>query len=353
MSPVFAISFGAMLFALAATCTHVILYYGKDILRQLRASWTDHGKYHKYRQTKYRSVHWLVYFMLFAFSFGGALVVSQFHLVPLPWWALFLSLSIAAMMALPIGIIQAVTNNQISISVLLDAVCGAVYPGRPLASMLFKVYGTSMVSRSLSLVADMKLGDLIGVLINHGMLAWILNTKRSLLSGRVHDNTGGWDARNTKLFHSSAIIWNVIGAGGVFGSNSPYRPLLFVLLAGFLLPIPFYLLYRRYPNSAWRLVNLPLLALGANAVPRLPANFLVSSMVVAFVSQFVIRRLFNRAWKRYNYVIGAALDTGTQLAAIIVFTLLSSVVFPVWWGNAKPSAEHCNLALVAPNSALF
>jgi OPT family oligopeptide transporter len=273
-------------------------------------------------------------------------------------------------MALPIGIIQAVTNNQISISVLLDAVCGAVYPGRPLASMLFKVYGTSMVSRSLSLVSDMKLGEymkvpprllltaqiwgsLIGALINHGMLTWILDTKKNLLDGKVHDNTGGWDARNTKLFQSSAIIWNAIGVDGVFGSNSPYRPLIFVLLAGFLLPIPFYLLYRRYPNSAWRLVNLPLVALGANTVPRLPANFLFSSMLVAFISQFVIRRLYNRAWKRYNYVVGAALDTGTQLAAIIVFTLLSSVVFPVWWGNAKPSAEHCNLALVAPNSALF
>ncbi|KAI9599033.1 OPT oligopeptide transporter protein-domain-containing protein, partial [Syncephalis fuscata] len=33
MSPVFAISFGATLFALAASCTHVALYYGKDMLK--------------------------------------------------------------------------------------------------------------------------------------------------------------------------------------------------------------------------------------------------------------------------------------------------------------------------------
>jgi hypothetical protein len=52
------------------------------------------------------------------------------------WWALLLAVFISFTFALPIGIIQAVTNNQIGLNVLTEFVYGYIQPGRPLALMM-------------------------------------------------------------------------------------------------------------------------------------------------------------------------------------------------------------------------
>jgi len=54
----------------------------------------------------------------------------------LTWWAFLLAVSISFVFSVPIGIIQAVTNNQIGLNVLTEFIYGYIQPGRPLALML-------------------------------------------------------------------------------------------------------------------------------------------------------------------------------------------------------------------------
>ncbi len=54
----------------------------------------------------------------------------------LAWWAFLLAGFISFAFALPIGIIQAVTNNQIGLNVLTEFIFGYIQPGRPLALMM-------------------------------------------------------------------------------------------------------------------------------------------------------------------------------------------------------------------------
>lgn len=54
----------------------------------------------------------------------------------LTWWAFLLAVFISFAFSLPIGIIQAVTNNQIGLNVLTEFVFGYIQPGRPLALMM-------------------------------------------------------------------------------------------------------------------------------------------------------------------------------------------------------------------------
>jgi hypothetical protein len=54
----------------------------------------------------------------------------------LTWWALLLAVAISFGFSLPIGIIEAVTNNQIGLNVLTEFVYGYIQPGRPLALMM-------------------------------------------------------------------------------------------------------------------------------------------------------------------------------------------------------------------------
>ena len=54
----------------------------------------------------------------------------------LTWWAFLLAVFISFSFALPIGIIQAVTNTQIGLNVLTEFIYGYIQPGRPLALMM-------------------------------------------------------------------------------------------------------------------------------------------------------------------------------------------------------------------------
>ena len=55
----------------------------------------------------------------------------------LSWWSFLLALFISFAFALPIGIIEAVTNTQIGLNVLTEFIYGYIQPGRPLALMLY------------------------------------------------------------------------------------------------------------------------------------------------------------------------------------------------------------------------
>lgn len=55
----------------------------------------------------------------------------------LTWWAFLLAVAISFGFSLPIGIIEAVTNNRIGLNVLTEFIFGYIQPGRPLALMMY------------------------------------------------------------------------------------------------------------------------------------------------------------------------------------------------------------------------
>lgn len=54
----------------------------------------------------------------------------------LTWWAFLLAVIISFGFSLPIGIIEAITNNRIGLNVLTEFIYGYIQPGRPLALMM-------------------------------------------------------------------------------------------------------------------------------------------------------------------------------------------------------------------------
>jgi hypothetical protein len=61
--------------------------------------------------------------------------------VHLPWYGLLLALSIATILFVPIGIVMAITNQQSSLYLICQLICGMAFPGRPVANMVFTTYG--------------------------------------------------------------------------------------------------------------------------------------------------------------------------------------------------------------------
>lgn len=62
--------------------------------------------------------------------------------------------------------------------------------------------------------------------------------------------------------------------------------------------------------------------------------------IVGFIFQYVIRRRHFSWWAKYNYVLSAALDSGTACGIVVIFFTLQyprnnaiGAAINSWWGN--------------------
>lgn len=53
----------------------------------------------------------------------------------MPVWALFVAIVIGAGFTLPIGIIYAITNNELGLNVITEFIIGYMVPGKPVRSV--------------------------------------------------------------------------------------------------------------------------------------------------------------------------------------------------------------------------
>ncbi|PSR82950.1 hypothetical protein PHLCEN_2v5920 [Hermanssonia centrifuga] len=112
-----------------------------DIMVQARRSLAEQPDIHARLMSQYPQVPEWWYICIFAIMFVFGVVSIEIYPTEMPVWAFCLALAIAFVYTIPIGIIQAVTNQQIGLNVIAELVAGYARPGRPLAMMLFKTWG--------------------------------------------------------------------------------------------------------------------------------------------------------------------------------------------------------------------
>ncbi|KAF9334684.1 hypothetical protein BG006_001724 [Podila minutissima] len=429
--------------------------------------------------------------VMFVVCFIAAVIVCKTSEIQLPVYALIIALLLAAVFALPMAIIQALSSSQIGLNVLSEVVCGYLLPGNQLGNSVFKCYSYMALYQCLNLTQGFKLGHymkvpprkifimvlygtFLGAAVNLEVLHWILTYNRQALFDA--DLRSGWSFRNLDLFFSASLLWGAISPKHLFGDGSIYHFLPYCFLIGLFLPVPFYLMYRHYPpygsvckgtsslpflpkcqcpashqqtsssstrdgvqgdaslypkphhtnrpsldqetklasvkidrhfcwpfrthassahkhdqlndksvtsneehssasissqapppppshlyygnpDSAWEgrlrrvpwhLFNMPLVCVGASFVPQAPASFVGSAGIVAFIFAFLVLRYRHEWWRRYTFVLAAALDAGTQICNMAVFVVFSlilkgAVEFPSWFGNDEQNPEKCGV----------
>ncbi|KAJ2105837.1 hypothetical protein GGI16_002188 [Coemansia sp. S142-1] len=146
---------------------------------------------------------------------------------------------------------------------------------------------------------------------------------------------------SANTFYSASVLWGLIGPGKLFGTTSPYHPVLYLFFVGALLPVPVWYLQRRYPRSAWQYVNVPVAISIAGAMPPMPAASIVNWFVGCFVFNYLIHKYRNTWWQRYAFSLSAGLDSGLAISGIVQFGLFAKTTMPAWWGS---DANHCKLA---------
>ncbi|KAF9410344.1 hypothetical protein BGZ94_001675 [Podila epigama] len=351
----FAISYGVGFAGLTAIMTHTFLYHRKQIWAQWKEARGASQDVHFKLMQAYKEVPEWWYLSLFALMVALSIVTCEVWDYGLPWWCVLLAVGLSAVFALPIGLIQAVTNQQPGLNILTEFVIGYILPGRPIANVTFKTYGYISMNHSLSFTADLKLGQymkippkamfttqLIGTciagLVNLLTANWLLSTRPNICTQEGYP----WTCPGANVFFSASVIWGVIAPERMFGTSSIYHPLMYFFVFGLLIPIPFYLIARRWPGTFLDKIHTPVLLTSTGMMPPARPYQYANWLLVGFTFQFCVKRYHTDWYHRFNYVLSAALDSGVAIAALVIFFSLQmhNVNFPSWWGT---DMNHCPL----------
>ncbi|PFH49542.1 hypothetical protein AMATHDRAFT_48643 [Amanita thiersii Skay4041] len=362
ISTTFAISYGLSFASITATITHAFLFYRKQIWVQARRSIHEQPDIHARLMSRYPQVPewWYAIIFVIMFVFGCVAIEVWDTKFPIQYFILALVISIltAFVYVIPIGMIQAITNQQIGLNVITELIIGYALPGRPVAMMMFKTWGYITMAQALQFTSDFKLGHymkvpprtmffaqvlaaMIAGTVQLGVQAWMFTNIPNMCSP---DQKDGFICPSTEVFGTASIIWGVIGPARQFSKGQVYYALTFFFLVGFLCPLFAYLISLKFPTSFIRYVNFPIIFSGTGYIPPATAINYVPWAMVGFIFQYWMRRRHFSWWTKYNYVLSAGLDSGVAVSAVLIFFCLQ---YPrngtiglnsiqKWWGNTVP-----------------
>ncbi|KAL1405078.1 hypothetical protein Q8F55_008701 [Vanrija albida] len=358
LTPYFAISYGLAFSALSSILVHVWLWH-RDEIKEALTNKAPMNDTHNTLMRSYKSVPQWWYLALLGGNFAAAVVMVWTAPLQLPVWALVLSLAIAAVFLIPIGVVMAVSNTQIGLNVMTEFIIGLLMPGKPIGNVTFKCFGYMAMSQALQLTSDLKLGwytsippremfacqiigTVIGAITNYITLQSVLVSKREYLDGTTVDPTGQWTGRRPNIFYSASIIWGAVSPRRFF--DGKYRVLYLGFPFGAAIPVIFWLAHKRWPNKKLNKVVFPIICQGAIIIPEYPTNIILMGAAAAvFANSYVAKRHPN-LHSKFIFVISSALDAGTSITALTIYLLFSVMTTwtgPRWWGNPATDAEHC------------
>ncbi|KIK64985.1 hypothetical protein GYMLUDRAFT_240324 [Collybiopsis luxurians FD-317 M1] len=357
--------------AMGATLVHVILFYRPQLMPFVRAlnPWNKtstivHDE-HFLVMKRYKKVPkwWFLTLLVIAYAMAQATdYTGHSHF---SWWQLTVILVISLVFTMAYCTTSAILGFA-QFSTQLDGfysmIASYMVPGDPIANMYAALYGSQPTVQGIMLLGDLKLGQylkipprvnflvqvlgcIVGALLNYVMeLSIVANQRAALLTIA---GTRLWSGQNAQSFNSNAIAWGALGRE-MFSPGKTYYMVPVALALGALMPIPHYILHRKFPKNQF-LANFNtgivmqyscFLSVGINTSVN-TATFL------GITSQWWIRRKHPRWFTKYNYIIAGALDGGTQVISFILNLAVFGAAgtqtnFPQWWGNDfNLSADRC------------
>ncbi|KAG0227023.1 putative sexual differentiation process protein isp4 [Mortierella sp. GBAus27b] len=347
ISTSFALAYGFGFAGLASMITHTWLYHRHELVSQWNRS-REHTEdiHHKLMQAYPEVPDWW-YATLFVVMIVIAIITCEVWDYKLPWWGVLLAVAIAAVFALPVGLIQAIANQQPGLGVLTQYVIGYVLPGRPIANATFQTLGYISMGQALLFTSDLKLGHYMKIpprsmfwaqlsgtaiagLVNLATAQWLLTSQKGVCTP---DNKS-FPCPLATTFYSGSIIWGAISPRNMFGPSSIYNSINYMFLIGFLLPILFYWFNKAFPNTRVE-IHIPIILTATSMMPPAQAYHYTNWLVVGFVFQFFARRYHPKWHLRFTYILSAAFDSGVAIMVLLstfIFTLRETRM-PAWWGT--------------------
>ncbi|KAI4384859.1 hypothetical protein MLD38_002958 [Melastoma candidum] len=364
LSTFFAMTYGIGFATLSATLVHVFVFNGSDLWNQSKLVFGGKSKIdiHTRLMKKYKSVPTWWFLVILVVNIVLILFACQHYneSLQLPWWGVLLACVIAIFFTLPIGIITATTNQTPGLNIITEYVIGYLYPERPVANMLFKVYGYISMTQAITFLMDFKLGHymkipprsmfmaqvlgtIVSVVIYLLTAWWLMESIPNLCDTSKLAANSPWTCPADQVFFDASVIWGLDGPRRIFGDQGAYMNVNWFFLGGAVAPMLVYLAHKAFPKQSWiLLIHMPVLLGSTAMMPPASAVNYTMWVLIGFLSGYVVYRHKPEWWKRYNYVLSGGLDAGTAFMSVLLFLVLQNQNISVdWWGN---QSEGCPLA---------
>jgi len=277
------------------------------------------------------------------------------------WWAFIVANILAFILVLFTGAQFGLTGFNVPVQPIIQMIGAYLEPGNPLTNMYFTLFGYNSVNQGLVLLSDLKLGQyaklsprctfamqmigtLVGAILNYIITISITTNQREILLSI--EGTHIWSGAGLQSFNTQAITWGGL-AKYMYSWGSTYKWVPLGLVIGFIAPIPLYILHRFFPKAGFDYLNISIISWHIGWLVTGINSAIISFFLVAFWSQFYLRR-YKPAWfLKFNYVLCAGLDGGTQVIVFIMsFVFFGAsgkpIPFPNYWGNnANGNIDYC------------
>ncbi|PHT30863.1 Oligopeptide transporter 3 [Capsicum baccatum] len=184
LSPLFALSIGSGFARFTATLTHVALFQGSYIWKQSRSVVNNvkmdiHAKLMK----SYKQVPqwWFLVLLIGSIALSLLMCFVWKKDVQLPWWGMLFAFGLAFIVTLPIGVIQATTNQLV--------------------------------------------GTLVAGTINLAVAWWMLGSIENICDVETLHPESPWTCPKFRVTFDASVIWGLIGPQRLFGPGGLYRNL--------------------------------------------------------------------------------------------------------------------------------
>ncbi|KAI0669078.1 OPT oligopeptide transporter [Trametes maxima] len=361
--------------SLGATVTHVFFWHWQDIKPFLKTfnPWNKtplavHDPHYE-KMKVYKQIPRWWYFLLLAVAYAIAQATNYGAHSGLPWWALTVILLISLTLSLLFATLTATIGFRefnSSANGFYQMITAYMVPGEPVANMYGALYGQHPMGQCIAMLSDLKLGQycklpprvtftmqilgtVVGAILNYVMMVTIIDANREALLSI--SGTRLWSGQNAQSYNSNAISWGGLGPE-MFGINGVYHMVPICLAIGVFCPLPFIAAWYLWPKAGFENVSTPIILQYSSYLSVGVNTQIWPSMVIGLFSQWWVRTRYPRWFTKYNYIMAAALDGGTQVISFILnFAVFGASgtphSFPEWWGNdLSLSADRC----AAPDS---
>lgn len=208
---------------------------------------------------------------------------------------------------------MAVTNQHSSLYLFCQLICGVVFPGRPVANMVFVTYCYISSAQGIKFSSDLKLGhymkvppkllfkvQMVATLVSSvtqiGVLNWMFYHVPNICTPEA---INGFTCPIARVHFNGSILWGVVGPRRFFGEGAIYRPLVWAFLVGFIAPVIIWLVgRRRVHGSVWRKINLPVLFGSLSWIPPATGTYNSRSDALEYTDPNLPRPQFQRMGSR-------------------------------------------------------
>ncbi|OZJ06873.1 hypothetical protein BZG36_00021, partial [Bifiguratus adelaidae] len=320
-----------------AAVTHVLLYHGKSIWGTLKA--LRRGKNHQgvndihYQMMQiYKEVPFWWYAILFVITFGvgmGLIYAGQSHL---PWWSFIIAIILSFILTVIMTLMFSTTGFLMPVQNIVQLLGGYMQKGNPVANMWFTLYGYNTVLQATAMVTDLKLGQYlkippravftaqlagttVGALLNYVIMRSVIDSQRTVLLSAQGTNI--WSGQQPQAFNSASITWGGLSAE-LFAPGKTYYPVAWAFLIGFLVPVPLYVLHRFFPKAGFNSINTSVVCWFVGNLSVGINSSITMMLSLGFFFQFYMRRYRPRWFEKYQFIVSAALDSGTQVSVFVM-----------------------------------